>query len=139
MMFTNLRIIWYSLADIKINLTIGYDNILSSDVKSAVSKVKGNYFLFQGEAKSLFLKCKFNNNRFEFIFTAVSNNSPQLFSTFNNLYRSFDNTRLYRELKIKGFLTQDKSLITLSHEKIINKMLNISNVSNDQAIPGNCL
>ncbi len=40
MMFTNLRIIWYSLADIKINLTIGYDNILSSDVKSAVFKVK---------------------------------------------------------------------------------------------------
>lgn len=43
MMFTNLRIIWYSLADIKINLSIGYDNILNSDIKSAISKVKGKW------------------------------------------------------------------------------------------------
>lgn len=40
-MFTNLRIIWYSQSDVKINLTIGYDNILNSEIKSATSKVKG--------------------------------------------------------------------------------------------------
>ena len=59
-----------------------------------------------------------------------------MFSTFNIIYKAYDISRLYRELKLKGFLTQDKNLVSLSHENTINKINNVSNVSNDQIIPG---
>ena len=59
-----------------------------------------------------------------------------MFTTLHSIYRAFDTTRLYRELKIKGFLTQDKNLITLPQEKTINKISNVSNVCNDQTVPG---
>src|SRR4051812_30945757 len=56
MIFTNLRLIWYCNENIKINLSLGYDCILNSEIRSASSKVAG-------ETKALAIKCKFNNNR----------------------------------------------------------------------------
>ena len=42
MIFSNLRMIWYSIANIKINLSIGYDCIIGYDIKSIETKASGN-------------------------------------------------------------------------------------------------
>jgi len=129
LIFTNLRIIWYLQSDIKLNLSIGYDCILGSEIRSTSSKVTG-------DVKALSIKCKFNNNRFEFVFNAVSSISPQLFSTFDVIYRAYDTSRLYREVKLKGFLNQDKNLITLPKEKVFEKTSGVISINNDQVLNG---
>lgn len=129
LIFSSLRLIWYCQSDIKLNLSIGFDCILNFEVRGASSKVTG-------ETIGLVIKCKFNNNRFEFVFNAVSNNSPKLFSSFQMIHRAYDASRLYREIKLKGFLTQDKNLIMLPQEKVINKLSGVASVNNDQVIQG---
>jgi len=41
MIFSNLRMIWYSIANFKINLSIGYDCIIGFDIKTIESKAYG--------------------------------------------------------------------------------------------------
>lgn len=128
MMLTNLRMIWFCQTNVKINLTIGLDCILSSEVKQTSSKVIG-------ETTAIYIKCRFNNNRFEFVFNSLTNTNS-IFVSFNNIYKAYDSTRLYREMKLKGFLTQDKNLIMLPEEQILNKISAVSNLQSDQAVAG---
>lgn len=129
MMFTNLRLLWFCNENVKINLSIGYDCILGSEIKTTTSKVGG-------ETKGLCIKCRYNNNRFEFVFNAVNSTSSQIFTSFHAIYRSYDTSRLYRDMKMKGFLTQDKNPISLPSEKMISKYLSVANVVNEQAVNG---
>ncbi len=119
MMFTNLRIVWFCVENLKLNLSIGYDCIISSDVKPTNSKVSG-------ESMALFIKVKFGNNRFEFVFNAVANTSPQLFNTFTYVIRLYEYTRLYRDVKLKGQILTDKSLNKLNLEDILFGVKNVS-------------
>jgi Bardet-Biedl syndrome 5 protein len=129
LIFTNLRLIWYCQDNIKINLSIGYDCVLNFDIKSISSKT-------ERDAKALAMKCKFSNNRYEFIFNSISDNSPNLFSSFQSIFNSYDKSRMYRDIKMKGFLTNDKNIITLTGEKILNKYPSVTSLTNDQAVIG---
>ena len=42
------------------------------------------------------------NQRFEFSFNSISENSRNLYNTLNNILKIYDNGRLYRDLKYKG-------------------------------------
>jgi Bardet-Biedl syndrome 5 protein len=128
--FTNLRIIWYSTENIKINLSVGLDTLISHDVKFISSKVAG-------ETRALCIKCKFNGNRFEFLFNSLGNSTTDLFSLFDSIYKGYETSRLYRDVKMKGFLTQDKNLTLLPKEKVINKFNTVYNITTDnQALAG---
>lgn len=118
-MFTNLRIVWFCVENLKLNLSIGYDCVLASDVKPINSKVSG-------ESMALYIKVKFGNNRFEFVFNAVGNSSPQLFNTFTYVIRLYEHTRLYRDIKQKGHIVFEKTLINLSLEEVFFGVKNSS-------------
>lgn len=117
--FTNLRLIWFSIENLKLNLSIGYDCILASDVKLTNSKVSG-------ECTALFIKVKFGNSRFEFVFNAVGNSSPQLFNTFVHVIKLYERTRIYRDIKYKNFLSMDKKILKLNLENFYFKVKNVS-------------
>jgi Bardet-Biedl syndrome 5 protein len=129
LIFSNLRLIWYCQDNIKINLSLGYECIISTEIRTISSKVAG-------ETQALAIKCKFNGNRFEFLFNAVANDSPNLFNSFNLIYKAYDTSRLYRDVKMKGFLTQDKNLITLPGEEVICKISGVGSVNNDGVVLG---
>ena len=118
-MFTNLRIIWFCIDNFKLNLSIGYDCILASEVKPIMSKTSG-------ESMALFIKVKFGNNRFEFVFNAVANANPVLFNTFTYVIKVYEHTRLYRDVKVKGFVTKERSLTKLNLETIHSRVKNTS-------------
>ena len=133
MMFTNLRIVWFCVENLKLNLSIGYDCILSSEVKQIDSKVSG-------ESMALFIKVKFGNNRFEFVFNAVANSSPQLFNTFTYVIKLYEHTRLYRDVKIKGFLMNEKNVVKLNLEEIHTRVKNCTLITfnkNEEVVVGN--
>jgi hypothetical protein len=111
---TNLRVIWCSHKDPRTNLSIGHNCILSTNIRTASSKLRGN-------SQALYVMTKFNNSRFEFIFTSLVKNSPRLFTTVQAVYRAYETTKLYRDLKLRGAIIKDKSLILLPDEDVINK------------------
>lgn len=122
---TNLRLMWQQTKDPATNLSIGFNCILSINIRTAQSKLRGS-------TQGLYVMTKFNNSRFEFIFTHLDKHSPRLFTTVQAVYRSYETTKLYRDLKLRGAIIKEKQLIMLPDEDIYNKVDGVWNLSSDQ-------
>jgi Bardet-Biedl syndrome 5 protein len=94
-------------------------------IKTANSRLRGN-------TQGLYLMTKHNGSRFEFIFTSLVKASPRLFTTVQAVFRAYETTKLYRDLKLRGAIIKDKSLILLPNEQVYNKIGGIWNLSSDQ-------
>ena len=95
---------------------------------------------------------KYNGSRFEFIFTSLVKASPRLFTTVQAVFRAYETTKLYRDLKLRGAIIKDKQVLTvwlfksrvhfflhhpsqlnlLPNEQVYNKIGGIWNLSSDQ-------
>lgn len=143
---TNLRLIWCSTKNPQTNLSIGLSCIVSVNIRSAASKLRGT-------TAALFVMTKYQSSRFEFIFTSLVKNSPRLFTTVQAVVRSYETTRLYRDLKLRGaiikdnksvcffgnenssesdFLNVSSSLLLLPNERIFTRVEGVWNLSSDQ-------
>lgn len=125
LLITNLRLIWFWDDNKKINLSIGYDCILNSEIKDTNSLIKGS-------TQALYLRTRYQQSRFEFIFTSLVKNSPRLFSSFQAVIRSYETTKLYRDLKLRGAIVQDGEIILLPKEQVFNKYTGVWNLSSEQ-------
>jgi len=122
---TNLRLVWESNRTRKVNLSIGYNSILSINIRTANSRLRGT-------SQALYVLTKFAQSRFEFIFTNLVKNSPRLFTTVQTVFRAYDTSKLYRDLKLRGAIIRDKELILLPKEQIFSKANGVWNLSADQ-------
>lgn len=162
---------------------IGLDCVVSTSIRTVSSKLRGN-------VQALFVMTKFDNSRYEFIFTrfaAVLNarvmhlpcslsfsplvdtivvplccaqprlysracstppvhpyfsflsccsslvkNSPRLFTTIQAVFRAYETSKLYRDLKLRGAIIREKALILLPDEEIYNRSEGVWNLSSDQ-------
>ncbi|XP_012561842.2 Bardet-Biedl syndrome 5 protein homolog isoform X1 [Hydra vulgaris] len=125
MLVTNLRIIWHSHAMPRVNLSIGYNCVSNIAVKTAVSKLRG-------QTDALYVLTKCNNTKFEFIFTSLVPGSPRLFSTVLSVFRAYETSKMYRELKLRGALISNKQLCLLPLEQVYNTITGVWNLSSDQ-------
>ena len=57
---------------------------------------------FTGKTQAVFVLTKFQSQRFEFIFTSLGKNTSGLFQTLMAVFKAYDNSRLYRDLKLRG-------------------------------------
>lgn len=78
---TNLRLIWVSKKNSRINLSVGYNCITNINVKNANSRLKG------GLSQALYVLTKFSQAKFEFIFTNMVKNSPRLFTSVQTVFK----------------------------------------------------
>jgi Bardet-Biedl syndrome 5 protein len=122
---TNLRMIWTCTRKPNLNLSIGYNCIINISSHIANSRLRGH-------TQALFVLTKYSGARYEFIFTNLVKNSPRLFSTVQTVYRAFDTSRLYRDLKLRGAIIRDQELILLPKEELFNKLNGVWNLSSDQ-------
>jgi len=122
---TNLRMIWMSTSNVRTNLSVGYGSVINIHIRSAQSRLKGN-------CEALYVLTKYNGSRFEFIFTNVIRDSPRLFTTVQAVFRAYDTSKLYRDLKLRGAVIKDKELLILPEEKVYNKIAGVWNLSADQ-------
>ncbi|XP_074858229.1 BBSome complex member BBS5 isoform X2 [Carettochelys insculpta] len=125
LLVTNLRIIWHSLALPRVNLSVGYNCIINITTRTANSKLRG-----QTEALYILTKC--NNTRFEFIFTNVVPGSPRLFTSVIAVHRAYETSKMYRDLKLRSALIQNKQLRLLPQEQVYDKINGVWNLSSDQ-------
>lgn len=122
---TNLRVIWISHRLSHTNLSIGYNCVSNISIKAVKSRLKGS-------TQALYVLTKFQNSRFEFIFTSLVKNSPRLFTTVQAVLRAYETTKLYRELKLRGSVIRNQELILLPHEQVYDKIPGAWNLSADQ-------
>ncbi|KAG8124956.1 hypothetical protein E2320_020281 [Naja naja] len=125
LLVTNLRIIWHSVVLPRVNLSVGYNCFVNTTTRTANSKLRG-----QTEALYILTKC--NNTRFEFIFTNVIPGSPRLFASVISVHRAYETSKMYRELKLRSALIQNKQLRLLPKEQVYNKINGVWNLSSDQ-------
>lgn len=121
---TNLRLIWVSHVNSKINLSIGFNTVLSMSIKKAKSKLRGH-------TQALCVMAK-QNSRYEFVFTSLVKNSPRLFTTSQAVLRAYQTSKLYRDLKLRGSVVKDNELILLPLEQVYSKVAGVWNLSSDQ-------
>eukprot|EP01059_Diplonema_ambulator_P004064 TRINITY_DN13750_c0_g1_i2.p1 TRINITY_DN13750_c0_g1~~TRINITY_DN13750_c0_g1_i2.p1 ORF type:complete len:345 (+),score=67.84 TRINITY_DN13750_c0_g1_i2:50-1084(+) len=122
---TNLRLIWCCSKNYKINLSIGYNCIISITIHTANSRIRG-------PTQALYVLTKFNSSRFEFIFTNLVKGSPRHFTTVQAVHRAYETSKLYRDLKLRGAIIRDKELLLLPQEDIVTKTSGVWNLSSDQ-------
>eukprot|EP00762_Andalucia_godoyi_P006485 ANDGO_02897.mRNA.1 Bardet-Biedl syndrome 5 protein homolog len=122
---TNLRMMWTSSRNPRINLSIGYNAVVNITIHGVQSRLRGH-------TQALYVLTKFNGSRFEFIFTNLVKNSPRLFTTVQAVFKSYESTRLYRDLKLRGAIIRDKELILLPDEQIYSRVNGVWNLSSEQ-------
>lgn len=123
---TNLRIIWQSHKNAKANMTVGLGSIQSLSIKAAQSRSRG-----PTQALCIITRNS-QGSRLEFIFTSIVRASPRIFTTCQAVYRAYESSRLYRDLKLRGALIKDKELLQLPLERIYNKISGVWNLASDQ-------
>jgi len=106
-------------------LSVGYDCITNIEIKQTKSKLRGN-------VQALYLRTRFRDTRYEFIYTSLIENSPRLFTSFQSTLRSYDSTKLFRDFKIRGAIIQDKELILLPSEQVYHKYSGVWNITTEQ-------
>jgi len=126
---TNLRILWHSTKDPRVNLSIGFGAMLNITINNANSRLRGT-------TQALFVSAKFGSSRYEFTFTYLVHDSPRLFTTVTAVWKAYDSSRIYRDLKLRAAIIQDDELIILPSEQIFTKVLGVWNLSNDQGTLG---
>jgi len=124
-MITNLRIIWQSQTTAKVNLSIGFNCVLNISTKTVNSKLRGI-------TDALYILTKCNNTRFEFIFTNLMPGNPRLLTSVVGVYKSFMASKMYRELKLRTAIVQNRLLKILPNEQICSTVNGVWNLSSDQ-------
>ncbi|XP_050419171.1 Bardet-Biedl syndrome 5 protein homolog isoform X1 [Patella vulgata] len=122
---TNLRVIWHSLSVPRVNLSIGFNCVINISTKTAQSKIRGT-------SEALYVLTKCNDTRFEFIFTNLISGSPRLFTSVITVHRAYETSKLYRDLKLRGALIQNKQIRLLPQEQIYDQINGVWNLSSDQ-------
>jgi len=125
LVISNLRVMWWSHKNRRTNLSVGYHAVISINIRNANSRLRG-------QTQALYVLTKFNGSRFEFIFTNLVKDSPRLFDTIQSVFRAYETTKLYRDLKLRGAIIQDKELKMLPLEQTYNKVNGVWNLSSDQ-------
>lgn len=128
---TNLRIMWVCHANNKVNLSVGFNNVISLNIKKAKSKLRGT-------TQALVVLCK-QISRFEFIFTSLVKNSPRLFTTVQAVMRAYETSKMYRDVRLRGSIIRDGQLLLLPGEQIFTKVEGVWNLSSDQGSLGTYL
>ncbi|XP_055643428.1 Bardet-Biedl syndrome 5 protein homolog [Toxorhynchites rutilus septentrionalis] len=122
---TNLRIIWYSVTSNRFSLSIGFTCVLTMNTKTVVSKVRGT-------TQALHILSAGSNSRFEFIFTNLTANNTKHFSSIFDIYRLYQASFLYRELKLRSAIVNGGQLNVLNQEQVFNTVNGVWNLSSDQ-------
>ncbi|GLC40971.1 hypothetical protein PLESTB_000961300 [Pleodorina starrii] len=122
---TTLRVVWTSKKNRRTNISIGLNCITSVNVRATTSRLKG-------QTQSLYVLTKYHNNRFEFIFTAMADSTDTLFSCVQGVFKAYDNSRLYRDLKLRGALIVDRELKLLPLEQTYSRVQGVYNLSAEQ-------
>lgn len=126
---TNLRIIWHSLSLPRINLSIGYNTVVTVNSKTL-------HTLQGGHTQALYVLTSYRNNRYEFIFTNLDPKSTRHYTSVIGVHRAYISTKIYREIKLRSGIINEKRLTLLPQETVHSTSPDVWNLSVEQGNVG---
>ena len=125
-LITNLRLIWFDQEIHNINLSIGYFCIKNIKFEEILPPILKNI------QKFLCIIAKYNQSEFEFKFK-YENLRERICKSLENVLKSYNSTEIYRELRLRANIIQDKQLILLKNEEIFSNYPNVWNLSSSSS------
>ncbi|XP_050526979.1 Bardet-Biedl syndrome 5 protein homolog isoform X2 [Daktulosphaira vitifoliae] len=125
LIITNLRAIWHSMTIARISLSIGYNCIQNISTRIVNSRLRGT-------TEAVYIQSKYNGLRYEFVFTNLIPGNTRHFTSFIGIYKAYNTSRLYRELKLRGAILQNGRLKLLMLEKMYTTVNGVWNLSSEQ-------
>ncbi|KAF0978855.1 hypothetical protein FDP41_001925 [Naegleria fowleri] len=122
---TNLRLIWICSRNPKINLSIGYNTMVNIKIQTGSSRLKGS-------TQALYLLTKYHGSRFEFIFSNMVKSNPRLFSTIQAVFKAYQSSKMYREIRLRSAIIKNKHLDLLPKEQVYTTLSGVWNLSAEQ-------
>ncbi|CAL7932853.1 unnamed protein product [Xylocopa violacea] len=126
---TNLRIIWHSLILPRINLSIGYNTFITVNIKT-IHSLQGKH------TQALYILASFRSCRYEFIFTNQDSKSTRHYTSVIGVYRAYISSRIYREIKLRSGIINNKQLTLLPQEIVHSTLQDVWNLSLEQGNVG---
>ncbi|XP_023289331.1 Bardet-Biedl syndrome 5 protein homolog [Orussus abietinus] len=126
LLITNLRIVWHSMLLPRINLSIGYNTIVTANSKN----IHGN------NTHALHILCSYRNCRYEFIFTNQIPKSSRNFTSLLGVYKAYLSSKVYREVKLRSGIIHESRLSVLNNEKVHSTLPGVWNLSTEQGTVG---
>uniref|UniRef100_A0A5S6QIF1 Bardet-Biedl syndrome 5 protein homolog n=1 Tax=Trichuris muris TaxID=70415 RepID=A0A5S6QIF1_TRIMR len=125
LVITNLRIIWFAHASYKINLSIGFNTVTGIRTRSNLSKLLG-------KTESLYVLTKSDSTRFEFIFSTFNHVNSKLFASVLLVYRAYETSTLYREVRMRSSIVVHDKLRLLPLEEQQKRVDGVWNLYSDE-------
>ncbi|CAH1714619.1 Bardet-Biedl syndrome 5 protein homolog isoform X1 [Aphis gossypii] len=125
LVITNLRTIWHSMTLARISLSIGYNCIQDVSTRIVNSRLKGI-------TEAIYIQAKYNGLRYEFVFTNLIPGNTRHFTSFIGVFKAYNSSRLYRELKLRGAILKNGRLRLLMFEKMYSAVNGVWNLSSEQ-------
>lgn len=122
---TNLRFMWHSSHRVRNNLSVGYYGVYNMSVQMVETRLRGH-------AEALRITARYGSNRFEFFFTHPSEDRRSRLSAVRLVWRAYDTTRIYREVRLRSCAVRDGELLLLKGERLVTRVKGVSNVSSEQ-------
>ncbi|XP_028140363.1 Bardet-Biedl syndrome 5 protein homolog isoform X4 [Diabrotica virgifera virgifera] len=129
LIITNIRVLWHSSSSPRINLSIGFGCILSTNTKMVNSRLRGTTQALQVLTLS-------RGTRYEFIFTNLVPGNTRHFISVMGVHKAYNSSKLYRELKLRGAVVHNKQLKILPLEQVVSTVSGVWNLSSDQGSLG---
>lgn len=86
----------------------------------------------RGNTEALYMLTTTPKQRFEFIFTDLMIGNQKHFTSIFDVYKLYQTTLMYRELKLRSPILSEGQLNILQQEQLYNRMNGIYNLSSDQ-------
>lgn len=116
---------WKKLCIFSFITAIGFNCILTMSTKTVLSKLRGTTL-------ALYILTLSRNSRFEFIFTNLAQSNARKYASVFDIYRCYQSTVLYRELKLRSAIMSSGQLKLLAKEQVYSTFAGIWNLSSDQ-------
>jgi Bardet-Biedl syndrome 5 protein len=121
---TNLRLTWRSHADRRTNISVGLQCISAIKLRTVRSRQ-------HGDLEQLMLMTNVRGAWHEFLFSAPSHApSPRVFETLKVVHAAFEQSKLYRDVKLRGaIVVGGTSLALLPHEQVFSRTEGVMNLA----------
>ncbi|CAH8555529.1 unnamed protein product [Schistosoma bovis] len=122
---TNLRLLWISNCVMRNSLSIGFGCIINICFKNVNSKAAE-------KSLAVDVLTAFSGTRYEFIFAECGVGDSKMMEYITTVYKAYDSTRIYRELRVRGALVKGNLLMLLPLESLFDEIDGVWNLSSDQ-------
>ncbi|XP_066149725.1 Bardet-Biedl syndrome 5 protein homolog [Euwallacea fornicatus] len=126
---TNLRILWHCINSPRVNLSIGFNCIISINTKIVNSRISGT-------TQALHLLTISDGTRYEFVFTNLHQGNVRLFTSVVGVHKAYITSKFYRELKLRAGVVHNKKLKILPQEQVVSNVHGVWNLSSTQGSLG---